>query len=154
MGIQIYFKNLLKSTGLLALPQGLIESLTQRDVGLLLSALDEALDLPGAGSLGFLGLRLTVLRLLGVGWLLLLLELLILVTSTTTTTHTTSEGAAHHMSHRTAHRHSTSSHGHLLHHAGLLGLTHHRSRSSRRSSHRRVASSRSRSWGRSSSWRR
>merc|ERR1719500_2065199 len=105
MGIQIYFKNLLKSTGLLALPQGLIESLTQRDVGLLLSALDEALDLPGAGSLGFLGLRLTVLRLLGVGWLLLL-ELLILVTSTTTTTHTTSEGAAHHMSHRTAHCHS------------------------------------------------
>ena len=51
------------------------------------------------------GLRLAVLRLLGVG--LLLLELLFLLTSSTTSTHATSEGAADHMTHSTAHGHST-----------------------------------------------
>ena len=71
---------------------------------MLLGALDEALDLPGTSSLWLLRLRLAILRLLGVGRLLLL-QLLFLVSSTTS--HTSSEGAAHHMTHRTAYRHTT-----------------------------------------------
>ena len=99
-----YFLISLEAIHGLALPQSLIKSLTQGQVRLLLRTLDEALDLPGTSSLWLLRLRLTVLRLLGVGWLLLL-QLLFLVSSTTS--HTSSEGAAHHMTHCTAHSHST-----------------------------------------------
>ena len=50
--------------GLLALPEGLIESLAESKVCLALGTLNEVLDLPGAGAGGFLGLwgRLSVGR--------------------------------------------------------------------------------------------
>ena len=50
--------------GLLALPEGLIESLAESKVCLALGTLNEVLDLPGAGAGGFLGLW----GRLSVGW--------------------------------------------------------------------------------------
>ena len=62
---------LLDSVGNLALPERLVESLAESEVALALGALDELLDLPGAGAGGLIGL-LAVLLLLLHGLLLLL----------------------------------------------------------------------------------
>ena len=65
----------MQTTNLLALLQCLIEAITQGQIRLSLGALDETLDLPGAGS-SLLLLLLSVLRLLLLillRWLLVLL---------------------------------------------------------------------------------
>merc|ERR1719234_2727181 len=103
-------------------------------------------------------LLLPILRLLLVllWWLLVLLLCWL---GTATTSHHSSDSTASHMANSATNSNTTSSHGHLLHHAGLLGLRHCR----RRSSHwcRRGWGRRSCPWSRSwrssshgSSWRR
>merc|ERR1719180_354086 len=119
---------------LLALLQRLIESVTEGQIRLGLSALDEAFDLPSTSpSLILLLLLLPILRLLLLlvlllWWLLVLLLLCWL--GTATTSHHSSDSTASHMTHSATYSHTTSSHCHLLHHTGLLGLRHGRRRSS------------------------
>ena len=63
----------LEAVGHLALAQGLVEALAQGEVGLVLGALDELLDLPGAGSGRLVGVLLLVAVVVGLLLLLLLL---------------------------------------------------------------------------------
>merc|ERR1719180_399025 len=144
---------------LLALLQRLIESVTEGQIRLGLSALDEAFDLPST-SPSLILLLLSILRLLLLLILLrLLLVLLLCWLGTATTSHHSSDSTASHMANSATNSDSTSSHCHLLHHTGLLGLPHCRRRSShwcrRGWGRRRCPWSRSwRSSSHGSSWRR
>merc|ERR1719220_3414261 len=115
---------------LLALLQCLIEAITQGQIRLSLGALDETLDLPGAGS-SLLLLLLSVMRLLLLLILLRwLLVLLLCWLRTATPSHHSGNSTASHMTNSTTNSNTTSSGCHLLHQTRLLRLSHGRRRSS------------------------
>lgn len=115
---------LLQVMRLLALPQRLVESLAERQIRLALGALEELLDLPGAGSL-----RLCLLWLLGVVLLLLggrsrgggCRSSCLLVAGSA---EQRGDSRAHGVSDSRSDGHATSGGGHLLEHWRLLGRRH------------------------------
>merc|ERR1719318_1984095 len=110
---------------LLALLQRLIEAITEGQVCLGLSALNEALDLPGASALRLLLLLSILLLLLLLWWLLVLFSRL----GAAPPSHHASDGAPGNMANSTSNCNSACSGRHLFHQTGLLGLAHGRWRS-------------------------